>query len=208
MLDVGCGTGGFVRSASDAGWAALGIELSPAAVELCHKHGIQAKLLSIFDSALDAEKFDLIVMSELIEHVPHPTDFLRRANELLSEGGAIYLTTPNWGSLSRRLLEGEWRAIDPEHLSYFTPRTLRSAAGRAELSVQSIRTVNASGAVFRKLFRKPLDPEEGRLADQRLRAKMDVSNSRRVAKRVVNRVLSATGLGETIKAVLTSTPPI
>jgi 2-polyprenyl-3-methyl-5-hydroxy-6-metoxy-1,4-benzoquinol methylase len=203
LLDVGCGTGGLVRTATGLGWEALGIDLSHAAVELCRQHDVRAQQTSFFDSTLDNATFDLIVMSELIEHVANPLEFLRRANELLAVGGALYLTTPNWASLGRRVLGTDWRPLDPEHLSYFTPRTLRRAADQAGLSVRSLKTVNITPTALRRLVGLPVDMSEARAKEQQLRYRLNVSTSGVIAKRALNLFLGMTQLGDTIKAVMT-----
>ena len=59
-----------------------------------------------FSPELDEERYGLIVMSEFLEHVPHPSRFLVRAHELLVPNGVVYLTTPNFGSFERHLCIG------------------------------------------------------------------------------------------------------
>jgi 2-polyprenyl-3-methyl-5-hydroxy-6-metoxy-1,4-benzoquinol methylase len=73
-------------------------------------------------------KFDLIIFTEAIEHINDPLDFLLHANNLLKEGGMIYMTTPCFASLERRIMKENWGMIDPpEHLSYFTKSSLDTA---------------------------------------------------------------------------------
>jgi 2-polyprenyl-6-hydroxyphenyl methylase/3-demethylubiquinone-9 3-methyltransferase len=59
---------------------------------------------NVFDfSADEVGKFDVILATEIIEHVAHPDEFLHKLATLLSEGGAIVLTTPNGGYFRNRL---------------------------------------------------------------------------------------------------------
>src|SRR3954452_364817 len=69
---------------------------------------------------------------------------------LLRPGGALYLTTPNFNSLSRRVVGPRWRAIEyPEHLNLFTPRTLDGLLTRAGLTKADLRTTGISPADIR-----------------------------------------------------------
>ena len=202
LLDVGCGEGDFVRAAVDRGWDGLGLDLAEGAIETALRFGLPCRVLDVFDSSLDAERFDLIVMSEFIEHVPHPTAFLRRARELLDEGGMVYLTTPNYGSLGRRVLGSDWREIDPEHLSYFTPKRLERSVRMAGLRAVETTTTNLSMATLRRLTGRAVSRDKTgslREDEQACREQMAASMTLSAAKWTANTVLNLTGLGESLK---------
>jgi 2-polyprenyl-3-methyl-5-hydroxy-6-metoxy-1,4-benzoquinol methylase len=214
LLDVGCGQGQFVDTASSAGWRAFGIDLAKDAIAIARSFGVECREEDFFASTLDGERFDVITMTELIEHVPAPGRFLQRARELLGPGGLLYLTTPNFSSLSRRIMGGEWYPVLPEHLSYFTPRVLCELAVKdAGLELVSAETRNfdpnaalylakaasrivrrrraSNGATERR--RGPpassgAPPPES--AAQRLRRLLERSPALRTAKRAVNAGLS------------------
>ena len=138
LLDVGCGDGQLLQTATDEGWDAAGVDLSETAIVLCHQRGLAASKTDFFDRSLDEKRFDVIIMSELIEHVPSPQRFLKRAEELLDADGVLYLTTPNFGSLARRMLGETWSVIHPEHIGYFERSTLRRLAS-AETTLREIK---------------------------------------------------------------------
>jgi 2-polyprenyl-3-methyl-5-hydroxy-6-metoxy-1,4-benzoquinol methylase len=199
MLDVGCGSGGFVRAGQMTGWQAFGIDLSESAIAVAHRFGLDCSRTDFFDATLDCHEYDLIVMSELIEHVPRPSRFLERARDLLAPGGIIYLTTPNWNSLGRRVLQSEWRPIHPEHLSYFTPATLTLAARRVGLKIDSLRTQGLSLQAIHKLIMRPSTVSSDLRADEQdLRLVLESSPLKRTAKHALNHVLNSCGAGETI----------
>ena len=205
LLDVGCGVGGFVRSALDLGWRAEGIDLSIQAIEVAQMHDLPCDNVDFFDSRFDDRKYDVIVMTELLEHVPQPTRFLARARQLLGDSGVIYITTPNGNSLSRRLLKGDWRVIHVEHLSYFTPGRLRQSARRSGLSVSEMQTANISPITLKRLLRRePVASVEAARADEQVvRAAIQQSRSKRYIKWAVNQTLRFTGTGDSIRVVLT-----
>ncbi len=215
LLDVGCGDGQLVQTAIRENWNAEGIELSKEAVGLCRQHGLPVVQVDFFDESLSARRFDVVVMSELLEHVPKPWRFLQRAETLLAPGGVLYLTTPNFGSLSRRLLEERWPVIHPEHIGYLERATLRCMV-REHTRLVEIRTDanNLSpSALFTWLAGRtiagadeppndapPHDP--ARRADQRLRRVLNRHPLLSTAKNAINHMVSRAGLGDTLVAWL------
>ena len=157
LLDVGCGEGQLLRTARNEGWRARGIDLSRSAIDLCRRKKLDADVRDFFDVSLDTEKYDAIVMSELVEHVPAPQRFLQRAEQLLRGGGLLYLTTPNFASLARRLLGSDWSVIHPEHIGYFDPRTLRAMVSQhTGLKPLKIETNNVTPSMYLAFLSKGL----------------------------------------------------
>jgi 2-polyprenyl-3-methyl-5-hydroxy-6-metoxy-1,4-benzoquinol methylase len=213
LLDVGCGDGQFLQSASEAGWQAFGIDLSEPAVGLCRNLGLDAAQIDFHSSTLDSRSFDVIVMSELIEHVPSPARFLARAAELLDAGGVLYLTTPNFGSLARRALKENWSVMHPEHIGYFERSTLRQmACHQAGLQEIRIETNNITPSTFVAWLHGKRAPNTTDVAevhremrtdlDQRLRRTLLSHPVLNASKEVINRAVSRAGLGDTLVAWL------
>jgi len=77
-------------------------------------------------------QFDVIVASDLIEHLANPGLFLERAREHLREGGRLCLVTPNAQSLnaSTKAFLGAKVAVNPEHTCWYDPTTLRQLLAR------------------------------------------------------------------------------
>jgi 2-polyprenyl-3-methyl-5-hydroxy-6-metoxy-1,4-benzoquinol methylase len=211
LLDVGCGDGQLLETAGDAGWDAMGVDLSEAAIDLCRKRGLNATCMDFFSDSLDEERFDVIVMSELIEHVPEPQRFMKRAAELLRRGGILYLTTPNFGSLARRALGESWSVVHPEHIGYFEKATLRAmaceAAGLRELRIDA-NNISPSTIVAwlkRGNRRAKISVAEQHRSmrqglDQQLRRSIHARPGLQKLKVVVNRIVSPLGLGDTLVA--------
>ncbi|MDD4679890.1 MAG: class I SAM-dependent methyltransferase [Clostridia bacterium] len=88
ILDVGSGPGFFLLRGKERGWDTLGIEPSIEAVEHSRSLG-----LNIVEDFLDAKtdaglgKFDVVHMSEVLEHIPDPKGMLELAHDLLNPGG-------------------------------------------------------------------------------------------------------------------------
>lgn len=221
LLDVGCGVGHFVQTANESGWQAEGIDLAEGAIDLAAQRELPCRRQDFFSSSLDDLQFDVITMWEFIEHVPSPGRFIARAEELLSPGGIIYLTTPNVHSVTRRLSSQHWPVFHPEHLSYFSPESLaRVVSDACELTIFELRSANVSfspvvrhlGDALSRVRKsdaqgdqtiKKRKKDTTRLSpEQRLRRVIAKSAMLSIAQRTVNRVLSAAHAGDTLVMTL------
>jgi len=125
LLELGAGAGFALEAARDAGWEAHGLELSGAAVTWGReKLGVDIAGGG-FDDLNDTGRWDVIAAFQTIEHLPNVRDALRRIRRALRPGGVAFLTTPDHGSLNRRVLRRFWPSYRPEHLLYFDLRSFR-----------------------------------------------------------------------------------
>jgi len=217
LLDVGCGDGQLLQTARDAGWDGLGIDLSETAIRLCHRRELTASKTDFFDESLDEQRFDVVVMSELIEHVQSPQRFFKRAEELLDAGGVLYLTTPNFGSLARRMLGNTWSVIHPEHIGYFERATLSRLAseetGLREIRIEANNIAPSTFVAWLRRRRTQAGKKAGeahrevlRGLDQQLRGALHRSRILDSSKDLLNHAISRAGLGDTLVAWLQKPP--
>ncbi|MCA6364754.1 MAG: class I SAM-dependent methyltransferase [Bacteroidetes bacterium] len=197
ILDVGCGDGYFLETAKARGWEVYGTEFTTDAVEICRNKGITMFQGTILDVPQELE-FDVVTTFEVIEHMNNGAEFAARTHALLRHGGLFYFTTPNFNSISRRKLKGNWRVIDyPEHLSYYTPSTitrLLRSNGFTKIRLITSGVSLQSQTTYRQAI------ESGNLApDETLREKIENRFYMRWIKKVVNGLLSLTGTGDTLK---------
>jgi len=214
ILDVGCGTGAFVDAALAEGYKAEGIELAQPAVDIACVYGLPVKNLDFFSAEIQECSKDVLTMFEVIEHLPDPVAFLRRAEMVVKPGGLIYITTPNFNSIDRRVLGARWDAIHREHLCYFTPSTLMGLIRRnTGLELIHSETRNISEQLIRHIKVRVSRPSSrnggGRAGDDfapakpmDLRANIENSPLLSLLKRSANSVLNASSLGSTIFVLL------
>ena len=132
LLDVGAGNGAFVAYARRLGWDAEGIDPDVPAVRTASEHGIPVRLGTLADLAeADAERFDAVTLSHVIEHLHDPVRELQRIHRLLTPEGRLWIATPNLGSLGQRLFRHNWVNLDPpRHITLFTTQSLRGLLRR------------------------------------------------------------------------------
>lgn len=133
LLDVGFGAGGLLTVAQRRGWSTFGIELSRAAVERGRAIGLGEVVQGNFlEAPFPDGHFDVIVMTELVEHLFEPLPFLQKAAALLRPGGLLYMTTPHGRGLSGRVLGASWSVLrPPEHLQLFSLDSMRRSLATA-----------------------------------------------------------------------------
>ena len=128
ILDVGCGDGKFLWALDSRRWERAGGEFSEETVRLVNSRIPDLKLLEgdIFSSALREGTFDVVTFWHVLEHLPRPQEVLERVRKLLSPGGWVFISLPNFDSLQARLFRRYWYAFDdvPRHLYHFAPRPL------------------------------------------------------------------------------------
>lgn len=220
ILDVGCGIGHFVDAAARRGWHPVGLELAEEAVEVARGFDLPVQRWDLFDGRLTAGSYDAITLFEVIEHVPAPGSFLARCEALLRPGGLMYLTTPNFASFDRRVMQGAWGPIHREHLTYFSGPTLSALIRKhSGLRVIDAESRNVSAASLRHLLaplgrlRAPRQagpqaasssgtPTSPVLTEGALRGALERFAAGRFVKGAVNRFLSATGAGNTLVMLL------
>jgi SAM-dependent methyltransferase len=126
LLDVGCATGNFVLAAEKAGWQALGLEVSAAQVQAGVQRGAKVALCRDFLRYEPESAYDAVTFNHVLEHVPAPSAYLRRAFQILKPGGIALISVPNYASLSRRVFGPYWTHLDlPRHWFHFSEHTLR-----------------------------------------------------------------------------------
>ncbi len=87
-------------------------------------------------SKLNPDSIHVVVMSSFLEHECRPLSLLKRLHPILKSKGVIILKVPNFACWNRIIRGRKWCGFRyPDHVNYFTPRTLRRLAQEAGFTV-------------------------------------------------------------------------
>jgi SAM-dependent methyltransferase len=151
VLDLGCGTGLFLKMARDAGFQVQGVEMSASAVAVARQvYGLPVEQGDIGSVELPAESFDVVTMWHVLEHLPEPVTALRRVHRLLNPGGLLLFALPNIDSYEARTYRRRWYSLDaPRHLGHFSPATAERAVTDAGFRLERIdHSASTAGLVY------------------------------------------------------------
>jgi SAM-dependent methyltransferase len=142
MLDVGCGSGTSLLEAQSLGATAFGIEADPNVAPIASALGLTIHFGSLQDQPFPDQQFDLIVMNQVIEHLPEPGLALQILLDRLKPGGRMVLVFPNQASLWRRFSGDRWINWHiPYHLHHFTSTSFTRMASHCGFAVASTQTI-------------------------------------------------------------------
>lgn len=135
ILEIGCGLGYLTYALRKKGYDATGLDISANAVskaiEAFGPHYLCEDLFEFAKATND--RFDLIIMTELIEHLEQPIEFISAAKSLLKEKGKLAITTPNKSFFPHDLI---WETDSPPvHLWWFSEKSMQVMARNLNLDV-------------------------------------------------------------------------
>ena len=148
VLDIGCFNGASLNIVTRRGGIAHGMERQAESVNHLQERypgRVYHQDACKFDAALSG-RFDLITMTDVIEHVLDPATLLKNASCWLKDEGLVFLTTPNSRSFTAMLMGKNWPSLLPVHHVYlFDRRSLTRV-----LEMQGL-TIVASGILTKHL---------------------------------------------------------
>jgi 2-polyprenyl-3-methyl-5-hydroxy-6-metoxy-1,4-benzoquinol methylase len=160
MLDIGCGSGFSLLVAKSMGADAYGVEADPNVQVLAKELNLAIHQGSIHDHPFPGVSFDVVVLNQVIEHIPEPGLALQVIADRLAPGGRIILVFPNRSSFYSRIFGMRWINWHiPYHLHHFTLSGFRSMAERYGLQMVRHRTITPNLWTFLQLraaLKKPM----------------------------------------------------
>lgn len=139
FLEVGCGEGFVLKSAVNRGWRAFGVDyqsspvktFNPDVLSLVQVTDPNAYLNELIDNGV---RKDVLVLQNVLEHVLHPEELLRKLQQLLTDDGCLLVQVPNDFSDLQGLADQQGRInrdywfLPPQHLNYFNDKNLPEVA--------------------------------------------------------------------------------
>ena len=140
ICEIGCGNGGNLLKLDSLGFQVYGIEPDCNARQLALNSidNIYDGTAEKLPQAICDRKYDVVLMSHVLEHCVDINKAILNAKNLLNENGILIIEVPNCNSLAFKTYLGEWPWSDiPRHLNFFTPNSLAKAINKHELKVIS-----------------------------------------------------------------------
>ena len=142
LLDVGCGDCQNLWDAQFLGFDAYGFDVDSTSVEIGARNSLRVRTGQSVGSAYPDLEFDLIQMNQVIEHFVDPFEGLRDIGRHLTDNGRVFISTPNSGSILRRLTGRKWLHWHvPYHQHHFSKKSLKIMVESEGWEVISRRTV-------------------------------------------------------------------
>lgn len=151
VLDVGCGTGNLGAALKQHGNHVYGIDVVDEYIEAAKQRLDGAYIFDIAggdELPFRAEEFDVIICSNVLEHLAEPVEALKRLSPLLKAEGYIIISVPNIATWTMRLslLFGRFEysdqgVLDKTHLRFFTLKTLKQLISEAGLVLVKLEAV-------------------------------------------------------------------
>jgi 2-polyprenyl-3-methyl-5-hydroxy-6-metoxy-1,4-benzoquinol methylase len=144
LLDLGCGAGMFVKAASEKGFNATGVDISPASVECGRKlWNLDIACATVSDYTAKEEnrgRFNIVTLYSVMEHIANPHETLAAVRTMLAEGGVLVIEVPDFHSIQARLFGAHWFHLDvPRHLFHYSPEGLKRLVQSAGFDVIAVR---------------------------------------------------------------------
>lgn len=139
LLDIGCGTGDFLKIAKENNWIISGIEPNKEARSIANKKTNN----SVFNTAklqeLREHSFDVITLWHVLEHLPNLEAQIVTIKKLLKEKGTLIIAVPNFKSFDANYYKDFWAAYDvPRHLWHFNQESIANLFGSKNMKVVKI----------------------------------------------------------------------
>lgn len=140
LLDVGCGTGDFLKTAQQNGWRVYGIEPNQDARNSANKKTNN----SVFETEqllkFESSSFDVITLWHVLEHLPNLENQISIFKKLLRPNGRLIIAVPNYKSYDAEYYNQFWAAYDvPRHLWHFNQDSISKLVSKESFEVIKVK---------------------------------------------------------------------
>lgn len=158
LLDVGCNEGRGLRIYARNGFRAEGLDLNEKAVAVAKEAGFTVYTCNLTDFE-PTTPYDVVVLSNVLEHSPDPRQMLLDVHRHLSRGGQAWISCPNNRSWLRQVFGSSWiNWHAPFHIAHFSAVTLRKLLRETGFETLEVRQISpahwVAGSLIAKMFAK------------------------------------------------------
>lgn len=144
LLDIGCNEGRGLAIYQRNGFDTEGLELNEKAAQNARKAGFSVHTQTL-EEFQPEEPFDIVVLSNVLEHAPDPKEMLENVSRVLKPGGQIWISCPNSQSWLRKLFGRSWINWHvPFHLFHFSGKTLSQLLQRSGFKIRELKCATPS----------------------------------------------------------------
>lgn len=124
LFEIGIGGSECILSAQEMGFNVFGLDISEGNVQQAQKYGLDVRANDIMEFVTD-QKWDIIIMGDVIEHVSDPVSVMEKVFHLLNDNGLVWISTPNFdGSFSKFSGHADPMRREASHKNYFSRSSL------------------------------------------------------------------------------------
>lgn len=173
VLEIGCAEAGVLKAFTERGHECVGIELSAGRVTLAKQfmeeevkaNQIRFIIKNIYDIDIEADighKFDLVILKDVIEHIPNQELFLYKLKDFLTPNGKVFFGFPPWqmpfGGHQQKCKSKVLSILPYYHLLPMSLyKTIMKAFGESEIKIENMAEIKETGISierFERIFKK------------------------------------------------------
>lgn len=141
IVDIGAGSGLFLKIARDNGWKVSGVEFNKKSIENIKKLGIEVFNKPLEKNIYPHNSVDVVAIWEVLEHINHPNDFVKEIRNILKPDGYLFVCVPNICALVTRILHEKSGTFGGfSHVNFFSIDTLTKLLQKHKFEVLIVDT--------------------------------------------------------------------
>lgn len=153
LLEIGCAMGTTLNAFREKGWEVQGVEPEKHSAEIARsEYDLNVISVPFQEAGLPKDSFDAVLLLHVIEHVCDPFKALCDIRTLVRPGGYLVLETPRYDTLTFSILRGRERSVIPDHLHYFTRKSMLAMCRDAGFEAKRVEAVGRTVTLDRLSF--------------------------------------------------------
>lgn len=156
LLDVGCGNGQLLQRFGRYGFHCEGYDVDENALRAAQSIGVTTYSGAFSELTLD-QKYGVVILNQVLEHLHDPLITLLRVKELLLENGTLIISVPNVRCVDFRMLRDSWTAFQaPTHLFHHNIDSLTFLLEKAGFRITQVAYASPFAALKRRYLKRNL----------------------------------------------------